>query len=170
MTERDYSTEIYSLARVFLTGNTGPNGITAEEMVQSLREQDPDLLTGWMETNAVAIMTDFLNRVDRADRVRARYGAKGRSFADAVLRFEAGDKQALDVFRTVHVIGGRRVEVGKMTRSDHQMIAARYTRSAARQKFLAQVHNAIAQRLQPGQSTEDVFTPEAYLLMFEGVG
>lgn len=168
-TERDYAREMHNIARVYLTGNEQPNALTAREMVGALREQDPDLLDGWMRAYADAIMTDFLNGIDRADRARARRGAKARTFANAVLAYESGDLTALAPFDAVYQVRGKRVRIGSMTRDDHLTIADRYEKSANHQKFLATVHRAIASRLD-GRTTEEVFSPEEFTMMFSGVG
>lgn len=163
----DYDHRMYDLARVYLTGTTQPNAVTAAEMVRALSEQDPDLLLGWLQARSTAVLASYLNALDRGDRARARRGEAARTFAAAAVRFEAGDLDAMNPFDATHMIRGQRKRLGEMTGRDHLFVAEGYRRRAATQTFLQVVHRAVAVRV-GNRTTEEVFTPEQYQAMFDG--
>lgn len=160
---RDPEQVMHDLARVFMLGNQA-NSVTAAEIVSNLRAQDPALLTDWLDGRAAAIVTDYLNSLDRADRARARSGADARRFADMATRFSAGEDTA-GFEAHYSLTNGVRKRLGDMTGRDHLFVSNRYERSSARDKFLAQVHLAISDRVGE-RRTEEVFTETEYAAMF----
>lgn len=163
----DYDRRMYELARVYTTGTTQPNALTAAEMVRALGDQDPELLNGWLQARAAVVLTSYLNALDRGDRARSRRGEAARSFSAAALRFEAGDAEALAPFDATYMIHGSRKRLGEMTGRDHLTVAEGYGRRARTQAFLEAVHRAVARRV-GNRTTEEVFTPEEYQAMFDG--
>lgn len=163
----DYDRRMYELARVYTTGVSQPNALTAAEMVRALSDQDPALLNGWLQARAAAVLTNYLNGLDRGDRARARRGAAAHTFSVAALRFEAGDADALAPFDATYTIHGSRKRLGAMTGRDHLAVAEGYGRRAKTQAFLEAVHRAVAKRV-GNRTTEEVFTPQEYQAMFDG--
>jgi hypothetical protein len=148
-----------------------PNPVIATEVVETLRRDDPDLLTGWLNARAGSVVTDYLDSIDRSTRARARYGAASRGFSELVTRHQDGDSTGLAAFEARYVVDteGTRRRVADMTGADHLYVSHRYQVSSRRTAFLARVHQAVAEKV-GYRRTEEVFSPEQYAAMFSGPG
>jgi hypothetical protein len=147
-------------------------GPVATELVWGLRESDPDLLQGWLQEHAVAIVADCIRARQRAARSRAASQAKAVAFGDAADRFSAGDSAALSPF-TAHLVVNEknlRRPVKDMTKEDHLFVAGAHEARSNAALLLAAFHKAIAKRIPPGKTTSDVFSEEEYLALRNSIG
>lgn len=165
---RDIDTEVRNLCRVLAQSTEAPNAMTAVEVVRTLREQDPELLAAWLDYRAEAIVTNYLNRLDVADRALSRRGAAARQFAEMTAGISEGGEvpSALATFDARYqVAGGRRRRLGDMTGPDHDYVADGHRTHQRRAAFLESVHRQVALRLGP-KRTEEVFTEDEYRALF----
>ena len=92
--QRDYAREM----REFIdteANSPDPAPVLAERLVEKLRKNDPKLLRGWLDAQAVHFLRDAINHRDRSIRSHAR-ATRGRSvFNDAAKQFEAGNADLL---------------------------------------------------------------------------
>src|SRR5262249_22205909 len=120
-TQRDYDKDMLETARAAIPEWDFVPGVVASDLVQRLRKDDPDLLEGWLQEHAVAILTDYIGTLLRRDRMRERRNEATSAFRDAADEAEAGDPESLDSFKVVYEIDVEhtRRRVADMTGPDH---------------------------------------------------
>lgn len=165
--ERDFLAEMRAICQEAIDSTEQPNPMVARDVVDKLRANDPELLTGWLLARAATTVCDYLTMMDHSQRAHSRQVGPGRAFADAAARFEAGEADALAMFEGRYVIDekGTRRRVADMTGPDHLFVAGQYGESARTARFLESVHRAVAKKC-GARRTSEVYTPEAYAAMF----
>lgn len=165
---RDYLAEMHAVLTAAISDTETPNPVVAQDIVDKLRANDPDLLNGWLHLRAAAIVCEHLGRIDHSERRHTRAVAAGRAFAEAAARHEAGEADAMAGFEARYVINddGARRRVADMTGPDHLFVAGKYGESARTQRFLESVHRAVAKKV-GNRRTAEVFTAEQYAAMFD---
>lgn len=140
--------------------------VEAPKFMAWMREHEPDLLENWLDGHLVDLVKHAMERRLRSDRSRARERGRARAFQRAAAHLEeTGDATPLGRFRretyAVDAQHTRKV-VGQMTAADHRWVAGSYGRQGNRLLMLQAFHRAVADRLGPDQTTEEVFTEERY--------
>jgi len=169
---RDYMTEMNDLLDTRVPESDYIAGVVAAEIVNELRDSDPDLLYGWLSEMAVIVMTDTISTRSNSDRARRRHFASASAFAAAAASFAtSGDPTSFSPFREQFVVNTsnlRRI-VADMTSDDHTFVASRYTQTANKAQMEAAFHSAVAKRIGPGQTTSDVMDEETYQKLHDSI-
>lgn len=172
MSTRDYRAGMNAVLDVKVPDTNFVNAVVAAEIVDWLRDNDPDLLRGWLDLMAVVILTDTLGTRERSRRARATRDRPLEAFASAARSFEAtGDAEPLSVFSTTCVVSDENLRraVGDMTRTDHLYVADRYELTAKSARMDAAFHRAVAKRLGADERTSDVMDEATYLRLRESI-
>lgn len=145
--------------------------LVAADLVDRLRVEDPDLLTGWLELKAAVFLADAVARKSNSKRQLARVGAPRRAFAEAAQSFaDEGDATVLRPFAAEYVVDEKntRRTVGQMTGADHLFVADRYEDTEKRAKLEKSFHRAMAKKV-GNRLTTEVFSEEQYVAMYRSV-
>lgn len=145
--------------------------LVAADLVDRLRAEDPDLLTGWLELKAAVFLADAVARRSNSKRQLARVGAPRRAFAEAARSFGSdGDAVVLRPFAAEYVVDeeNTRRAVAQMTGADHLFVAARYEDTEKRAKLEKSFHRAVAKKV-GNKLTTEVFSEDQYLTMYRSV-
>jgi len=138
--------------------------VAAANIVATLRETSPEVLTAWLEARAESILREQITRVIGSRRARARAHAVAGAFARAAKEFEqTGDVAAMSPFDQRYVVDGMDTQrrVAEMTAADCLFVADRYEVSANTSRMLAAFHRAVASRVGDG-TVSSVFTESEY--------
>jgi len=161
---RNYEDEMlrYVRARIPETGDFVPS-VLAYDIVVDLMRTDTELLTGWLDGRAEAVMTLFIGNMERQRRSEHRRAVAADFDHNArVAAVVGGD--TLRAFRQTYAVDtvDTRRRVSDMTADDHRFVAGNYAEASNRYKMLAAFHKAIAERLSEGQKTSDVMSEDEY--------
>lgn len=147
-------------------------GVEAAKIVEWLRDNDPDLLHGWLNEIAVVVMSRTIATRSNRDRGDRRKNASVFAFSAAATRFAAsGDPSEFSPFLEQFVVNSdnlRRI-VADMTREDHTFVANRYNQRSEQQKAEAAFHKVIADRIGSGQTTSDVMDEDTYQRLHDSI-
>jgi hypothetical protein len=168
VTDRDYVAEMAAAIEAAMPDGDYVAPIVAAELVERLRAEDPELLSGWLHLRAAVFLADSIARRSNSLRSAARVMAPRRAFAEASKVFETGAAPlALEPFKTEYVVdgGNTRRRVADMTGEDHQFVAAAYADSKRTAALLEQFHLAVARKVGK-RRTADVISEEQYLRMY----
>lgn len=174
---RNLATDIREVVEqeVDAAGGSYIAGIIAVNVVERLRRDDPELLTKFLDQNAIIIIRSMVNDIARSNRHRARsMSTRERSasvFADAVHRFEEGDDKALAPWLdTVYVVttANQRKQLRDMDKDDLEYAASDYTAraetNAAQAAFLRALANKVGAR-----TVGDMYTDEELARMWRSL-
>lgn len=144
------------------TGEPYSSTTVARHIANKLRTEDPDLLTGWLDMQAHNVLRDTINRRDASIRTHARRTASRVAFGDATKRFNDGDSEALGGFLAiVHTTAdGMRRRLSDMTAKELLYVASTYNKRAEENAMQAAFLEALAKRLEDGQTVADVYDDE----------
>lgn len=169
---RDYLNDMNDLLDTKVPDSNYIPSLVSAEIVEWLRDNDPDLLHGWLNEIAVVVMTDVIGTRDRSDRARRRHHASAVAFSAAAGSFSTtGDPTVFSPFRqkfTVNDANLRR-SVADMTSDDHKFVAAKYASSSKIADLESKFHAAIAKKIGPGQTTSDVMDESTYQTMYNSI-
>ncbi|MEV6737944.1 hypothetical protein AB0N14_13815 [Streptomyces sp. NPDC051104] len=171
VTDRDYIAEMRQAVEDAIPAGDYVASVVAAELVDRLREEDPELLSGWLHLKAPVILADVVARQSNSKRQAARIAAPRRAFAEAARSFSTdGDVRALSPFAAEYVVdeANTRRTVAHMTADDCRFVASRYEEAARISKLEAAFHRAVAKKI-GGQVIGEVFTEEQYLEMYRSV-
>lgn len=171
VTDRDYIAEMTQAVENAIPAGDYVASVVAAELVERLRREDPDLLSGYLHLKAAVILADVVARRSNSRRQAARIGAPRRAFAEAAKRFGVeGDATTLTPFAAEYVVDdtNTRRTVANMTADDCRFVAARYEESARISKLEAAFHRAVAKKI-GSQLVGEVFTEDQYLEMYRSV-
>jgi hypothetical protein len=155
----------------------------AQDIVAELQANDPKLLRGWLELQAVTLVRDLINQRNRSERAYNRTIA-GRDpqtrsvFRSAITAAEAGDTTAAAALseelelRQSNFLGeryliedGRQKALGDMTRADLNFAADSYKELAKgnllQEAFLRAIANKVKTR-----TVGEIFTEETIARMW----
>lgn len=168
---RDYLTDMNEVIEEAIPDGDYTAPLVAADLVDRLRAEDPDLLSGWLELKAAVFLADAVARKSNSRRQLARVGAPRKAFAEAARSFaDEGDATVMRPFAAEYVVdekNTRRV-VARMTADDCRFVAGRYDETARQAKLEASFHRAIAKKLGV-RTVGDVFTEEQYMAMYRSV-
>lgn len=171
MSNRNYSDEIRDLVdSMTLTGEFVAR-LVADDIVEKLRANDPELLSGWLNERAGEILGDYIRHRCNSTRSHVRSMAGRRAFAEAAEAFaETRIAAVFDPFRVVYVVNDEdlRRPVADMTGADHLYVASGYALSAKQSLMEEAFHRAVAKKV-GGKRTSEVFTTEQYESMYRSI-
>lgn len=156
MSDRNYAAEM----RAVIDGATasGPyvSGVVAQEIVEKLAANDPDLLDGWLHAQAVGFLRHAINLRDCATRTHARMTSGRSVFGAAALAHEAGEAGAMEGWlAVVHVVSeGQRKRIAEMTATDLNYVADDYDARARENALHSAFLRAVAKKVRKGTVSE----------------
>ena len=150
---RDYAHEMGALIDQ-TTLATATSATVAQELVAFLRTSDPQLLAGWLDTQAVSFLRQAILRRDASIRTHNRVQACRSVFRDAAKEFEqSGDDTDLRTHflsETYVIPGGVRMLLKDMTAEHLSYVADEYATRAKsnlmREAFLRALAKKCGQR------------------------
>lgn len=173
MTDRDYLSEMGEAIEKAVPDGDYVAPIVAADLVERLREEDPELLSGWLDLRAAVFLADVIARRSNSKRQAARVGAPRSAFGEAALSFGAGegDPSALVAFTTEYVVNSENVrrKVADMTGADHRFVASGYADQKATAALLEKFHLAVARKVGDGRRTSDVISEEQYARLYRSI-
>ncbi len=122
----------------------------AHRLVDKLRDEAPDVLQEWLNSVAVDVMRDTINRVQQSRRSVVRQRAKTSVFKAAVDAAEAGETGLLEGWLTQPYLTNPeniRKPLGEMYRAEILHAVAVYERLARGNQMQVAFLNAIANRV-----------------------
>lgn len=140
----------------------------ALNVVERLREQDPELLTKFLDQHAVTVIHREILNLEGSKKFQARASsertekAKASVFSNAVSRYEGGQKQALTPWLdTVYVVTSNnlRRRLADMDKEDLEYAANQYINRARANELQAAFLRALANRVGAG-TVADVLEEE----------
>jgi hypothetical protein len=142
--DRDYVAEMSALLDRLVDGpgDLSPP-VAAATLVEALRRDDPDLLSGWLDVCATAILTDAILHRNGSRRNRDNYERRRAQFGDAA------SSGALGLWRTRWLIAdGSQRSLPQMTADDCRWLAGYYRARGdglyMRSRFFDQLAAAVA--------------------------
>jgi hypothetical protein len=145
--------------------------VVADEIVDKLRVTDPDLLAGWLDSQAAQFVWQSINNRDRSVRSRTRHQAKRQAFAVAAGKAEAGDFTELRKFMDmpIPVADGTTRKLGILRKDDLAFAADRYGRLAHDNQMMEAFLRALAKKVGAG-TVEERYSEEQLQKMFGSFG
>lgn len=95
ITSRDFMAEVRHQIDLACVGTWSAPGV-ANAVVTRLRERDPELLAGFLDLCAVAVVTRLINDRDQSTRSHNRKTVSRSVFKDAADRHEEGNSEPLE--------------------------------------------------------------------------
>lgn len=151
---RDYGKDIKeAIERAIPNLGTYTSRGVAHEIVAYLREHDPELLAGWLDSRADHFLAMEINIHDVKSRSRMRTTARS-VFADAAKLHDQGNPVPLmmSLMNAPYVVSrdGTRKKLAAMTAEDLNFAAAAYGGRAKRNAFEATFLKALARKIGDG--------------------
>lgn len=162
MGERDYCSEMRAVIDAATeTMDEYVAGIVAHEIVEKLRESDPDLLHGWLDAQAARFVREAIGTRDRSLRSHLHRTARAREFDEATQQFHDGDLTALTSYMTMPVTVGHNVRkpLGRLNHDELLFAHDDYARRAHENKIYADVMARLAETVMIGV-VEDHYTEQ----------
>lgn len=157
--ERDYMAEIRRVIENERGNHAGdPAPIVAHRIVQFLMDHDPELLTGWLRTNATNFLRDTISQIDRSSRAYNRRIAERAEFGEQVTDGESATTW-LNTNFVVDQHGGR-LPLRRMQGRHLVYVALGYEQDERTAKFEAAFFRALAKKVQLGR-VEDFYDEDA---------
>lgn len=158
---RNYASDMRAVIDEATSHGPYVSAVIAEQVVEKLRANDPDLLHGWLDLQAVQFVRLAINARDCSQRSHARMTAGRSVFRDAAAAAEAGDPEPLGAFlKTVYVVeDGSRVRLSEMTKPDLLFVAEAYAQRAAESLLQEAFLRAVAKKV-GGRKVSDVFSED----------
>lgn len=168
---RDYLADMNEAIEEAIPDGDYTAPIVAAELVDRLRDKDPDLLSGWLDLRAAVFLADAIARKSNSKRQAARISKPRRAFAEAARSFaETADEMVFSPFAAEYVVDeeNTRRTVARMTSADCLFVAGRYDETARQAKLEASFHRAVAKKVGAG-TVGEAFSEEQYLTMYQSV-
>lgn len=147
---REYAAEMRAVIEAETSHGPFVSRVVAREIVEKLTVNDPDLLSGWLNSQAEQLIWGAINTYDRSKRASARTSRS--AFAKAAEDFEEGDDEALGHWLSTRYVvedGSRRV-LATLTKNDLLFVAQTYDDRAQANAFEAQFMRALAKKVRNG--------------------
>lgn len=183
---RDFAAEMRAVIDAEATG-TYVAPTVARRIVDKLRSNDPELLAGWLDSQAVNIVRDAVDRRDRSQRTTARYAAPRSTFAMEAKAMEqtnsgfASDGWAVDSPRERRaaqmgrwlssrftIADGSRKQLADMTEGDLLFAGDAYTERARDSLLTAAFLKAIARKV-GDRTVIDHYTEQQLAAMWDSL-
>lgn len=168
---RDYLADMNAAIEEAIPDGDYVAPLVAADLVDRLRVEDPDLLTGWLDVKASVFLADAVARRSNSRRQAARVAAPRKAFAEAARSFaDTGEAAVLRPFAAEYVVDeeNTRRAVARMTAEDCRFVAGRYDETARQAKLEASFHRAVAKKI-GARVVGEVFTEEQYVAMYQSV-
>lgn len=152
-------------------GDTFVSGLIAQKVVTRLREEDPELLTKFLDQQAVSIITKMISDISRATKAHARQNSGRELFSRAVDRQEAGEPRALAAWLdTTYVVttDEQRKRLRDMDRQDLEYAIKDYTQRARANALQATFLKALAKKI-GARTVGEVFTDQELMTMWNSI-
>lgn len=169
--ERNYAAEMRQLIDEETEAAPYVSAVVAQNIVEKLQANDPDLLHGWLDAQAVSLLRHAINLRDASRRTHARLTASRSVFADAAIEAEQGNKEPLTKFlHTVYVVeDGSRVQLGQMREPQLLYVADSYRRRAKDAMMQQAFLRAIARKV-GDDKVSDHFDEEQLAALWRTIG
>lgn len=155
-TYRDYVGEMRKIVdRETASGPYVPR-VVAAKIVAQLREQDPELLDGWLHQQAEQFVYEMIAKRDRSLRAYIKRRANSAAFARDAAR---GDLTGWLTTRFA-VEGGEHKQLRDMRRREVMYVAYGYENRANDNKMMAVFLKTIANQLNSTETVGDRYTEE----------
>lgn len=166
MSDRDYAAEMHAVVDAELDAPQIMVPLLAKDLVEKLRANDPELLTGWLDMLAPQVVADFIGRRLSSRRQVARVRGRRTAFGEAAERFESGDGAAVTAWLEMAYESADRSQkhLGLFDHSDLTYAHDAYAERAARNGFEAAFLGALAKKVVTG-TVSDHFTNEQIAAM-----
>lgn len=170
MSARDYAAEMRAIIDEATSHGPYAPPVVAQEIVDKLRVNDPDLLTGWLDAQAVNFVRDAINYRDRSNRTHARQTAGRSVFRENAEAFEAGDDEAMAGWlETVYKVeDGTKLALGEMFKPDLLYVADDYRRIAAENRMSEAFMRALAKKV-GAKKVSEVFDEEKLAHLWDSI-
>jgi hypothetical protein len=168
---RDYVAEVRAI--VDRETERGPYvpGQVADRVVTWLRHHDPELLQGFLDSQATALVRAMINDRDRSARSHARMTASRSVFRGALAQFADGDTTALNRWLTMPIVLADNVRkpLADLTAEDLAYAADRYRDHAQRNAMMATFLHTLSTKVGNG-TVADYYTDEQLATMWRSLG
>lgn len=153
------------------TGGTYHARVLASHIVNDLKDHDPELLLGFVRTQAEELIYTIINKRDRSVRSHARAVRPRSLFAAAAKAAESGNTEALSEWLNTPftTIDNLRKPLGQMNRVELTYTAEQYEDRANRNRMNAALLRVLARRLKEGQVVADIWTETEIVQSWENV-
>lgn len=144
------------------------SSVFAEDLVEELRRDEPELLREWLDANAVLILTDLVTRKSRRIGPWKRAHEPRQVFDEAAREFErTGDPEPLrkfSAFDEMHAVDveNTRKRIGDMVGADLRFVSGTYAEAANQSKLLSVFYDKLAEKAGV-QRVEDVMDEATFL-------
>lgn len=167
---RNYAQEMRELIDKMATGEYAPP-LLAAQLVNRLRAEDPELLAGWLDDQAVQFLRHAINLRDAAIRTHNRRVQSRSVFSGAVAAYQGGDRYALVGFQEEHysVASGAKKPFGQMTHEDLLYAAEAYKQRKDQNALQEAFLRAVAERVGTDQVVSDVFDEQQLKQMWHSI-
>lgn len=168
--DRNYASDMRQVIDAETSHGPYVSAVVAEHIVEKLKATDPELLSGWLDLQAIQFVRLAINARDCSQRSHARMTAGRSVFRDAALAAEAGEPDALGAFlNTVYVVeDGSRVRLSEMTKPDLLWVAEGYARRAAEHLLQEAFLRAVAKRV-GARKVSDVFDEQKLNRLWQSI-
>lgn len=153
--ERNYAHEMRRKIDELAIGTYIP-AMVAHQIVRWAKENDPDLLDGWLNAQAEAFVRGAINERDRSVRASARHGAAARSFRRDAEAAESGDSLRLHGWLKVafSLSNGTRMPLAEMTNVELYDVATTFRVRSEGNAMTAAFLDAVARRIGQGKVSD----------------
>jgi hypothetical protein len=175
MPQRDYVADLDRLLAIEMQGDDRPAPVLAGVIVAKLRSTDPELLAGWLDAQAEAIIAAVIRRKAHSKRSHLAATARGRAFRKAAIEHaKTGDDSVMAPFRNISfgtiftVEHGERKPLRVLDHADLTYVADAYSQAATNNLVWSAFMQALARRVTTG-TVEDHYTEQQILAMFGSI-
>lgn len=160
-TNRDYIAEMRALIDKETADGPYNSRKVAERIVERLWAADPDLMDGWLQSQAVNFVWQSINDRDRSVRSHARATSRRDAFKRDTEAFGAGDRDTLVHWLNVPFVvrNGLRKRLTDMHADDLTFVAETYEARANDNRMTAAFLKVIARKV-GNKAVGEVYTDE----------
>lgn len=151
--ERNVLKEMRELIKLKTSSGAFVAAVAAHEIVDWLREYEPELLQQWLNLLAPTFVREAITRQLAAERTYNRGHSPRAKFAQAIADHEAGDDaELIGWLETSYVVDEQRTrrQLGDMTSSEVNYVAQGYRASGKRDLLAAEFLFAISRKFIEG--------------------
>lgn len=170
---RDLAREVRAVVDEELNqaGDTYVAGLIAQKVVARLRQEDPELLTKFLDQHAITIVTRMVGDISRSLKTHARAQSGREQFRKAVERQEAGQPRAVASWLdTVYVVttDEQRKRLRDMDKQDLEYAITDYTTRARVNAMQAAFLRALAKKI-GARTVGEVYSDQELSTMWTSV-
>jgi hypothetical protein len=171
--KRDLARDIRAIVdqEIDRSGDTYIAAVVAGRVVAKLRDEDPELLTKFLDQHAVPIITRMVADISRAQKTYARNNSNRKLFSEAADRQERGEPRAVAAWLdTLYVvtIDQQRKRLRDMDKDDLEFAINDYTERARVNALQAAFLRALAKRI-GARTVGEMYSDEELSTMWNSV-